>query len=102
MLEKVRVPRIGPGRPRKKPHLAAYSNGPCRDYLRRRGIGHTIPEKTDSQAARLRKGSRGGRPHGFDEAVQETQHRRAADQMQLHDIVSYLATVSQRVRDDRA
>ncbi|MFC5664112.1 hypothetical protein ACFP3U_14105 [Kitasatospora misakiensis] len=45
----------------------AYNNGPCRDYLRRRGIRHTIPEKTDSQAARLRKGSRGGRPPGFDE-----------------------------------
>lgn len=44
----------------------AYSNGPCRDYLRGRGIRHTIPEKTDSQAARLRKGSRGGRPPGFD------------------------------------
>ena len=25
-----------------------------------------IPEKSDSQAARLRKGSRGGRPPGFD------------------------------------
>ena len=45
----------------------AYSNGPCREYLRQRGIRHTIPEKTDSQAARLRKGSRGGRPHGFEE-----------------------------------
>ncbi|WP_435851194.1 hypothetical protein [Streptomyces tibetensis] len=29
----------------------AYSNGPCREYLRHRGIRHTIPEKTDSQAA---------------------------------------------------
>ncbi|MFE5947120.1 hypothetical protein ACFQ79_31980, partial [Streptomyces sp. NPDC056480] len=38
-----------------------------REYLRRRGIRHTIPEKTDSQAARLRKGTRGGRPPGFDE-----------------------------------
>ncbi|MFD8630358.1 IS5 family transposase, partial [Streptomyces hygroscopicus] len=70
VLEKIRVPRPGPGRPRTKPDsLAAdkaYSNGPCRDYLRRRGIRHTIPEKTDSQAARLRKGSRGGRPPGFD------------------------------------
>jgi transposase len=57
--------------PRKQPDsLAAdraYSNGPCRTYLRRRGIRHTIPEKTDSQAARLRKGSRGGRPPAFDE-----------------------------------
>ncbi|MFJ3881588.1 IS5 family transposase [Streptomyces sp. NPDC090077] len=71
VLEKIRVPRLGTGRPRKRPDsLAAdkaYSNGPCRDYLRRRGIRHTIPEKTDSQAARLRKGSRGGRPPGFDE-----------------------------------
>ena len=71
VLEKIRVLRLGPGRPRKKPDSVAadraYSNGPCREYLRRRGIPHTIPEKTDSQAARLRKGSRGGRPPGFDE-----------------------------------
>ncbi|MFF2205768.1 IS5 family transposase [Streptomyces sp. NPDC058145] len=71
VLEKIRVPRRGLGRPRKKPDsLAAdraYSNGPIREYLRRRGIRHTIPEKTDSQAARLRKGARGGRPPGFDE-----------------------------------
>ncbi|MFD7777033.1 IS5 family transposase [Streptomyces sp. NPDC059753] len=70
VLEKIRVPKLGPGRPRKKPDsLAAdkaYSNGPIRDYLRQRGIRHTIPEKTDSQAARLRRGSRGGRPPGFD------------------------------------
>lgn len=58
------------GRPRNKPESVAadkaYSNGPIRRYLRRRGIRHTIPEKSDSQAARLRKGSRGGRPPGFD------------------------------------
>ncbi|MEV0447498.1 IS5 family transposase [Streptomyces sp. NPDC050600] len=70
VLEKIRVPRLGPGRPRKKPASVAadkgYSNGPCREYLRRRGIRHTVPEKTDSQAARLRRGSRGGRPPGFD------------------------------------
>lgn len=71
VLEKMCVPRPGPGRPRKKPDsLAAdkaYSNGPCREHLRRSGIRHTIPKKTDSQAARLRKGPRGGRPPGFDE-----------------------------------
>ncbi len=71
VLEKIRVPRTGPGRPRKTPDSVAadkaYSNGPCRGYLRRRGIRHTIPEKTDSRAARQRKGSRGGRPPGFDE-----------------------------------
>ncbi|WP_371800383.1 transposase [Streptomyces sp. NBC_01707] len=42
VLEKIRVPRLGPGRPRRKPDsLAAdkaYSNGPVRDYLRRRGV----------------------------------------------------------------
>ncbi|MFF5523133.1 transposase [Streptomyces coeruleorubidus] len=85
VLEKIRVPRTGPGRPRKKPDsLAAdkaYSNGPCCHYLRRRGIRHIIPEKSDSQAAppaqglarrtatRLRQGP-----------VQEAQHRRMGHQ----------------------
>ncbi|WP_369824369.1 IS5 family transposase [Kitasatospora sp. Root187] len=71
VLEKIRVPRLGLGRPRKKPDSVAadkaYSNGLSREYLRRRGIRHTVPEKTDSRAARLRRGSRGGRPPGFDE-----------------------------------
>ncbi|MEW2400294.1 IS5 family transposase [Streptomyces sp. NPDC046862] len=71
VLERIRVPRIGPGSPRTKPDsLAAdmaYSNGPCREYLRRRGIRHIIPETTDSQTARLRTASRGGRPPCFDE-----------------------------------
>ncbi|MFD7533529.1 IS5 family transposase [Streptomyces sp. NPDC059849] len=71
VLDRIRVPRIGPGRPRRNPDsLAAdraYSNGIVREYLRRRGIRHTIPEKTDSQVARLRKGPRGGRPCGFGE-----------------------------------
>ncbi|WP_405809024.1 transposase [Streptomyces sp. NBC_01520] len=53
VLEKIRVPRPGLGRPRKKPDSLtadrAYSNGPIREYLRRRGIRHTIPEKTDSR-----------------------------------------------------
>ncbi|MFD9752553.1 IS5 family transposase [[Kitasatospora] papulosa] len=71
VLEKIRVPRLGLGRPRKKPDSIAadkaYSNCPCRDYLRRRGIRYAIPEKADGRAARLRKGSRGGRSPGFDE-----------------------------------
>ncbi|MBT2445341.1 transposase [Streptomyces sp. ISL-36] len=56
VLEKTRVPKSGSGRPHKKPDSVAadkaYSNGPVRNYLRRRGIRPTIPEKTDSQAAR--------------------------------------------------
>lgn len=70
VLEKIHVPRLGPGRPRNRPDSVAadkaYSNRPCRQYLRRRGIRHVIPEKSDSKAARLRRGSRGGRPPGFD------------------------------------
>ncbi|GGQ10506.1 hypothetical protein ACFFKE_27360 [Streptomyces mutabilis] len=39
-----------------------------------RGIWHTIPERTGSQTARLRKGSRGGRPSGFDEKHYKKRH----------------------------
>ncbi|MFE5094548.1 transposase [Streptomyces sp. NPDC056638] len=71
VLEKIRFPGPGPGRPRVKPDSIAADkacgNGPVREYLRRRGIRHTIPQKSDSRAARLRRGSRGGRPPGFDE-----------------------------------
>ena len=71
MLEKIRVSKVGPGRPRKRPDSVAadkaYSNGPCREYLRRRGHPAHDPGETNSQATRLRKGSRGGRPPGFDE-----------------------------------
>ncbi|QXE38741.1 transposase [Streptomyces sp. GMY02] len=60
VLETIRVLKPGPGGPRKKPDSIAAdkacSNGPCREYLRRRGIRHTIPENTESQAIRLRKG----------------------------------------------
>ncbi len=47
VLAGIRVPRIGPGRPRTRPdHLVAdegYSSRAIRLHLRRRGIGHTIP-----------------------------------------------------------
>ncbi|GAA2370569.1 hypothetical protein GCM10010378_07360 [Streptomyces viridochromogenes] len=49
--------RVGPGRPRTTADSTAtdkgYSNGPCREHLRRLGIPrHSIPEKSDSQATR--------------------------------------------------
>ncbi|MBI0377264.1 transposase [Streptomyces albiflaviniger] len=79
VLAKIRVPRVGPGRPRTKPDSIAadkgYSNGPCRAYLRRRGIRHTIPEKTDSRSARLGKGSHGGRPPGTGFGVEQRPHK---------------------------
>ncbi|MFE5083279.1 IS5 family transposase [Streptomyces mirabilis] len=70
VMDKIRVPRKGIGRPRRTPDSVgtdkAYSNRKIRTYLRKRGIRHAIPEKTDHKAARLRRGSRGGRPPGFD------------------------------------
>lgn len=94
VLEKICVPKLGPGMPRKKPDSVAadraYSNGPCREYLRRRGIRHTIPEKTDSQAARLRKGSRGGRPPSFDDERYKKRNtvERAINRLKQHRAVA--------------
>jgi transposase len=70
LLDAIRVPRPGPGRPRKRPtHLIAdrgYSYTSCRRLLRQRRIAHTIPERSDQQAARTRRGPRGGRPPKVD------------------------------------
>ncbi|MFD6781532.1 IS5 family transposase [Streptomyces diastaticus] len=94
VLEKIRVSRPGPGRPRTKPASVAadkaYSNGPCREYLRRRGIRHTIPEKADTRAARLRKGARGGRPPGFDEGRYKKRNtvERAINKLKNHRAVA--------------
>jgi transposase len=72
LLDAIRVPRSGPGRPRKRPaHLVAdrgYSYTTCRRLLRQRRIAHTIPERSDQQAARARRGPRGGRPPSMDAA----------------------------------
>jgi transposase len=43
-----------------------YSYTTCRRLLRRRRITHTIPERSDQQAARARRGARGGRPPSVD------------------------------------
>ncbi|MCP2097357.1 Transposase [Actinosynnema pretiosum] len=69
VLDRIRVP--GPtGRPRTRPGAVAadkaYSSKANRAYLRRRRITAVIPEKTDQQANRKRKGSAGGRPVSFD------------------------------------
>ena len=58
------------GRPRKRPGLLladkGYAHDSTRAALRRRGIRHAIPERRDQQARRTARGSRGGRPPGFD------------------------------------
>jgi transposase len=70
LLDAIRVPRPGLGRPRKRPtHLVAdrgYSYTTCRRLLRQRRIVHTIPERSDQQQARARRGARGGRPPRVD------------------------------------
>lgn len=47
----------------------AYSHPSTRIYLRAKGIKHTIPERSDQIARRKAKGSKGGRPPGFDAEV---------------------------------
>ena len=68
VLEKVRVPRIGQGRPRTRPDRVradrAYASRKNRAYLRRRGI--RIPDKADQARNRKKLGSKGGRPPEFD------------------------------------
>jgi transposase len=78
VLEGIRVPRVGAGRPRTRPDRVladkAYSARANRTYLRRRGIGCTIPEKDDQAAHRRARGRRGGRPPTFDAAVYKLRH----------------------------
>lgn len=70
VLEKIRVFRPGPGRPRTRPNRIradkAYASRKNRAYLRRRGIRCTIPDKADQARNRKKLGSRGGRPPKFD------------------------------------
>jgi transposase len=68
-LGKVRVPRMGPGRPRTRPDGVradkAYAFRKNRAYLRRRRIRCTIPDKADQVRNRKKLGTRGGRPPKF-------------------------------------
>lgn len=72
VLKRIRVPRLGPGRPRSRPDKVradkAYGSRANRAYLRKRGIRWTIPEKRDQIANRNKRGSHGGRPPKIDKA----------------------------------
>ena len=78
VLEAIRVPRLGAGRPRTKPDLVradkAYCSKANRAYLRRRGIRATIPERRDQIAGRKRRGRSGGRPPHFDAQDYKMRH----------------------------
>ncbi|MFF3420663.1 IS5 family transposase [Streptomyces sp. NPDC002698] len=73
LLERIRVPRIGRGRPRCRPDQVvadkAYSSRGFRTYLRKRGIACTVAEKTDQKRHRHNRGHRGGRPPAFDRQI---------------------------------
>ena len=70
VLDAIRVPRLGPGRPRTRPDSVladkAYSSRAIRAELRRRGVVAVIPEQRDQQGHRKRRGSHGGRPVTYD------------------------------------
>jgi transposase len=78
VLDGIRVPRLGGGRPRTRPDRVladkAYTSKANRGYLRRRGIKATIPSKADQDANRRRKGSKGGRPPTFDPHLYRQRH----------------------------
>ena len=73
LLERIRVPRTGRGRPRRSPDQAiadkAYSSRGFYAYLRKHGNEHTIPDKTDQQRHWHHHGPRGGRPPAFDQQI---------------------------------
>ena len=70
LLAELSVQRLGPGRARTTPEAVrgdkAYSSRGHRAMLRRRGVQTVIPEPDDQKRNRARRGSRGGRPVGFD------------------------------------
>jgi transposase len=70
LMAHLRVGRRGPGRPRTRPDRVrgdkAYSSRAIRTHLRERGIIAVIPEPADQQGHRQRRGSKGGRPVGYD------------------------------------
>ncbi|KPM50351.1 transposase [Frankia sp. R43] len=78
VLDRIRVPRPGRGRPRTRPVRVradkAYSSRANRTWLRRHGIAATIPEPADQIANRKRRGSAGGRPPRFDREDYKARH----------------------------
>lgn len=70
VLDAICVPRLGRGRPRKRPSCLrvdrAYGARQPRRVLARRGIRCICPERRDAKANRLRRGKKGGAPPRFD------------------------------------
>jgi len=71
VLADIAVPTGGRARSRPDTVVAdkAYSHPSTRKALRAKGINAVIPQRRDQIAHRLARGSRGGRPPGFDAAA---------------------------------
>ena len=73
VLDRIRIPRSGPGRPRTRPGTVmadkAYSSKANRVWLRAHKMTCVIPVKEDQKANRRNRGSAGGRPPAFDEQI---------------------------------
>lgn len=73
VLDRIRVPRLGPGRARTRPDAVvadkAYSSGKTGRMIAARGVKAVIPQKSDKIASRQRKGSPEDRPPGLDKAA---------------------------------
>lgn len=78
VLNRIRVPRTGPGSPRTTPDRVladkAYASRANRALLAWRGIRATIPIKADLAADRRKRGSYGGREHAFDAEIHKQRH----------------------------
>ncbi|MFI5868429.1 hypothetical protein [Streptomyces sp. NPDC051546] len=78
VLERIRVRRTGPGRPRTTPHSVradnAYGSRANRSCLRQRKVAGTIPEKADQVRNRKDLGPRGGHPSTFDKDDYKNRH----------------------------
>jgi transposase len=72
-INRIQVPKSGPGRPRTRPDRVladkGYPSKANRAYLASRGIKTPIPDRDDQKRNRTNKGSAGGRPPAFDAEI---------------------------------